>query len=88
MFRVFLSNSSQKGYDRTEPKIKARLDELFEILTFKPVPADLFDVTKVSGSESNYRVRITHIRVVYSIRWHENEIRIHDIDKKKDRTYR
>lgn len=59
------------------------VDDLIE----NPVPNQKYDVTKLTGSESNYRIRIGRYRILYCVKWNEKEIKVFDIDQKKDHTY-
>lgn len=87
-FRVLLSHKAEKNYENSEPKIKSRLTDLIDELEENPVPSKTHDVTKVSGSESNYRVRIINYRILYSVNWEQKEVKIFDIDRRKGRTYK
>jgi mRNA interferase RelE/StbE len=87
-FEVFLSNNAEKGLGKSGSFMKKRLQEALDELENNPVPIQKFDVTKLSGSESNYRIRIGQYRILYSIKWNEKQIHIFDIDKRKDRTYK
>jgi len=86
-FKVFLSNNAEKGLRNAELKIKALLKEAIDFLEINPVPVQEFDVTKISGSESNYRIRISGYRILYTVKWNEKEIEVFDIDKRKGRSY-
>ena len=87
IFKIFLSNNAEKGLRNAEPKIKARLKEAIDFLEINPVPVQEFDVTKISGSESNYRIRISSYRILYTVKWNEKEVEVFDIDKRKGRSY-
>ncbi len=54
LFEVVLGNKASKQLDSLEPKLTSRLKQLFEILEQIPVPARLYDLKKIAGSESNY----------------------------------
>ncbi|MBN2067090.1 MAG: type II toxin-antitoxin system RelE/ParE family toxin, partial [Candidatus Diapherotrites archaeon] len=53
-----------------------------------PVPAEEFNVAKLSGSKGTYRVRIQRIRVIYDVCWKEKRIEILKVEKRKERTYK
>ena len=86
-FNVFFSHRADKGYKKADSRTKEKLKGLFETLSENPVPVKYHDVTKISGSESNYRVRLADYRVIYTVFWTEKLIKMHDIGKRKDRTY-
>lgn len=87
-FAVFLSRSSEKNLDRVEPKIRERIKAAIDELKINPVPAQKYDVTKISGSDSNYRIRIGRYRILYSVGWAEKQVKIYDIDRRSDSTYK
>ena len=87
IFKIFLSNNAEKGLRNAEPKIKARLKEAIDFLEINPVPVQEFDVTKISESESNYRIRISSYRILYTVKWNEKEVEVFDIDKRRGRSY-
>lgn len=68
--------------------MKERLRQALDTLGENPVPVKQLDVTKLSGSESNYRIRIGSYRILYSVQWTEKKLWVFDIDKRKDRTYK
>ena len=87
-FEVLLSNKAEKGLSKADYKIKSRLIEVLDTLETDPVPSKKFDVTKLSGSKSNYRIKIIPYRILYSINWESKQINVYDIDRRKDRTYK
>jgi len=87
-FNVILSNKAEKGLVKSDPKIKPKLMQAIDELETNPVPSDNYNVTKVTGSRSNYRIKIIPYRILYTIVWEIKEIRVYDIDRKKDRTYK
>ena len=50
--------------------------ELTLVLENEPVPAKIYDVAKLEGLESGYRVRIGGIRVTYRVLWQTDQILI------------
>jgi len=86
-FSIFLSNRAEKGLRKAEPKLRERMQQLIEEMQINPAPKEKYDITKLAGSESNYRIRIGKYRVLYSILWKEKQIKIFDIDRRKERTY-
>lgn len=86
-FLVILSNKAEKGLKNSKSKIYPRLKEALDELEVNPIQKEKFDVTKISGSVSNYRIRIGKYRILYSINWEEKQIKVFDIDKRSDSTY-
>ena len=87
-FKVIVPRRPEKSLDRIEEKYRTRIIQALEYLRQNPVPVKEFDVTKISGSESNYRIRITGFRILYGVNWNEKEITVYDIDTRKGRTYK
>ena len=86
-FKVFLSNNAEKGLRDAQPKPRMRMKEAIELLKTNPVPTQYFDVTKISGSSSNYRIRIGQYRILYIVLWQEKIIKVFDIDRRDENTY-
>ncbi len=87
-FTVYLSRSSEKNLGEIQQKIRERIKGAIEELKTNPVPAQKYDVTKITGSESNYRIRIGRYRLLYSVGWNEKQIKIYDIGRRSDSTYK
>ncbi len=87
-FSVFLSRRARKGLERAPKPYKSRLVPFIETLRTNPVPKDGYDVTKLSGSDSTYRGRLGPYRVLYRVGWTEKQVKVLDVDLKKDRTYK
>ncbi|MEK6942425.1 MAG: hypothetical protein AABW85_06215 [archaeon] len=87
-FTIKAPKKIRKQIEPLDSKMKQRLDELFLVLKENPVPADLYDVEKISGSDYTYRIRLTQIRVIYDVLWKEKEIWPLKIERRKDRTYK
>lgn len=88
MFQIFLSNNSKKFLKKCDNKIRERLNKLFEVLKEEPVPAKLFDLTKIEGSTHSYRIRLSSHRVTYFISWDKKEINIMNIERRDESTYK
>lgn len=74
MFKVLLSSRAKKELDNFEEKYRNRIARLFEILSFDPVPAKLFDVRKLEGADDAFRIRIGRIRIVYAVVWQNKDV--------------
>ncbi len=89
MFEIFFGNNrAKKDYEKLDERIRARINELCEVLKEVPVPFKLYDVRKVAGEENVFRIRIGKYRVVYKVVEAENKIRILEIELKDDETYK
>lgn len=59
---------------------RKRVRELLIVLESEPVPAKLYDVRKMEGSISDYRIRIGDIRVMYYVIWDQAQIEVMKIE--------
>lgn len=87
-FVVFLSRSSEKNIGMIQPKIREKIKAVLDVLKANPVPAKEYDLTKISGSDSNYRIRLGRYRILYTVNWNEKQVKVFDIDRKSDSTYK
>ncbi len=87
-FYVELNRRAEKEYSKLEPKLKEKVKEAIEILSKNPVPVHDFDVEKLSGSDSEYRIRIQTHRIKYLVEWMNKKVTMYGIERKKDRTYK
>jgi mRNA interferase RelE/StbE len=87
LFDTRLSNKAEKQIRLLPPEIRNRVFELFRALENDPVPASVFDVTKLSGRVDSYRIRLSSFRVVYVVFWKERFIRIVKVERRSDSTY-
>jgi len=88
LFDVATTKKAKKFIDRADERLRQQLLKLIAILKFEPVPATHYDVEKLRGSESNYRIRFQGIRVLYYVNWKEKRIGLLKIEKRRDRTYK
>ncbi len=70
---------AEKSYRKMPEFYRRRIFELGKVLAVKPVPVRDYDITKLSGMEDTYRVRIGDIRVSYVVFWQAQEIHIFEI---------
>ena len=87
-FTIKTPKKIRKQIEALDSKMKQRVNELFLALKENPVPVDLYNVEKISGSDHTYRVRLGNIRVIYDVLWKEKEIWPLKIERRKDRTYK
>lgn len=65
-YRVELTRSAKKEFDRLAGNIQERCLEAFGFLASNPF-SEVLNVKKLRGSEPLYRVRIGDYRIVYEI---------------------
>ena len=55
---------------------RKRIYELIETLKMDPIPSALYYLAKMEGGESEYRIRIGDIRIVYKVYKEEETVEI------------
>jgi len=67
MFEVHLTNKAEKVFvSLTDPKLKRRVEEAIDGLFHTYFPKG-YDVKKLKGVKSKYRLRIGDYRIIYSV---------------------
>ena len=79
MFSLVFSNQSEKFLKNCDKSLKDRIFKKFKELKIEPVP---HNAVSIVGEERTFRIRIGDYRVLYEIKWEENEILIAVIDKR------
>ena len=87
-YTVELTHKADKQFTKLEPEMKTRIQEAIDALHENPAPINQFDVTKITGSLSDYRIRIGDYRIQYTVNWKEKHVSVYDVDRKKDRSYK
>lgn len=87
-FELKPSKRIKRQIEKVDRSIKLKLFDLFLKLKEKPVPAEEFNVVKISGSKNTYRIRIQKVRVLYDVYWKEKRIELLKVEKRKARTYK
>jgi len=88
LFEVRFSNQAEKAINKSDPKLKKRLKELFERLKQNPVPAREHDLRKVAGEKDTYRIRLSRFRTTYTVYWEQKLIRVTKVKRRKESTYK
>lgn len=88
MFKLFFTGISKKALKNLDKKIKKRVDKALLDLETYPLPVNEYDIKRVSGRISTWRIRISKYRIVYEIDWKNSEVNVLKIEKKDDETYR
>jgi len=63
--------------------VKGQIRDALKVLKIDPVPVTGFDVKKLQGYDSVYRIRVGNLRIVYSVDWIGKIISIHYIGSRK-----
>ena len=87
-YTVELTRKADKQFTKLETKMKEWVKEAIDALFENPAPVNQFDVTKITGSQSDYRIRVGDYRIQYTVNWKEKQVQVYDIDRKKDRSYK
>jgi mRNA interferase RelE/StbE len=88
LFEVKFSNKAEKAINKSNPKLRKRLKELFEKLMQNPVPAREYDLRKIAGEEDTYRIRLSRYRATYTVYWEQKTIRVTKVKRRKESTYK
>ncbi|MEM2786618.1 MAG: type II toxin-antitoxin system RelE/ParE family toxin [Candidatus Nitrosotenuis sp.] len=83
MFEVNAKISVLKFIKKTDSKTKQRLKDIIITLKDNPVPVRVYDVAKLKGFDSMYRLRIGSLRLVYEVFWVDKKIIIHKIEPRE-----
>lgn len=87
MFEVFLSNNAAKVLRNMGEKLLGKIRVALERLENTPLPVKEYDLKKITGAENFYRIRLSGIRIVYSVDWNDKKINVLKIEKRGDSTY-
>ncbi|MDE1827188.1 MAG: type II toxin-antitoxin system RelE/ParE family toxin [Thaumarchaeota archaeon] len=66
-----------------DSKRKEKLKDILITLKENPVPVRIYDVAKLKGYDSIYRIRIGSLRLVYEVSWFDKKITIHKVEKRE-----
>lgn len=83
MFEVNAKKSVLKVITGLDSKRKKKLKEILATLKDNPIPIRIYDVAKLKGYDSIYRIRIGNLRLVYEICWSDKKITIHKIEPRE-----
>ena len=64
MFEINAKKSVLKVINKLESKRKEKLKEILLTLKDNPVPVRIYDVAKLNGYDSIYRIRIGNLRLL------------------------
>ncbi len=87
LFSVLLTNRAKKQLIRLKPSLRSRVEELFEALEIRPVPAGEYDLKKIKGEADTYRIRISSYRIAYKVYWDRKAIGVAKIERRSETTY-
>ena len=79
MFSLSFSNQSEKFRKKCDKGLKKRILEKIKNLRIEPVP---HNAVSVVGEERTFRIRIGDYRILYEVKWDNQEILIAIIDKR------
>ena len=83
LFALRVKRKQLKKIEGFSETLRAQIREALEVLKGDPVPVRGFDVVKLRGYDSVYRIRVGGVRVVYSVEWGEKTVSIHFIGSRK-----
>ena len=83
MFTLRVKRKQLRKIEGLPETTRAQVREALSVLKSDPVPVKGFDVRKLEGYDSVYRIRVGDIRLVYSVGWSEKTVSIHYIGSRK-----
>jgi len=83
LFEVNAKKSVLKATSKLDSKRKEKLKDILVTLKENPVPVRIYDVAKLKGYDSIYRIRIGSLRLVYEISWSDKKITIHKVEERE-----
>ena len=83
MFEVNAKNSVLKFIKKADSKTRQRLKDVIITLKDNPVPVRIYDVAKLKGFDSTYRLMIGSLRLVYEVFWADKKIILHKIEPRE-----
>ena len=84
MIEINTKKSVLKFINKIDSKTKGRLKDIVFILKDNPFPVRVYDVAKLKGYDSTYRIRIGNLRLVYEVFWADKKITIHKIESREN----
>jgi mRNA interferase RelE/StbE len=79
LYRVVLSKRARKGLEKAPDYVRKRSIEALDALQESFAPVKLFDVKRLKGYESVFRIRIGDWRIIYEFHKKEAMIAIFEI---------
>jgi mRNA interferase RelE/StbE len=67
MFEIFLTHRAEKALKSLDVKIKRRIETALDDLAYTYFPKK-YDIKKLKGVKSTYRIRIMNYRIIYALR--------------------
>ena len=67
VYEVLLHRSVLKSLKSAPENVREKFEKLVEELRSNPIPSEKFDIKKLKGRESTFRVRLGDYRVIYEI---------------------
>ena len=83
MFALRVKRRQLRKIEGLPETTRGQIREALRVLKNDPVPVDGFDVRKLDGYDSVYRIRVGDFRLVYSVEWGEKTISIHYVGSRK-----
>jgi len=88
LFEIISPKKIETRLSKLSSKIKPKFLDLLITLKSEPVPSSKYNIKKISGSESSYRIRIQSMHLIYEVIWKNKKIILLKIDKRKNRAYK
>lgn len=82
MFEIFLTHRAEKALKSLDVKVKGRIETALDDLAYTYFPKK-YDIKKLKGVKSTYRIRIMNYRIIYSVDFKKSNIFVSSITQRK-----
>lgn len=82
MFEIFLTHRAEKALKSLDVKVKRRIEAALDDLAYTYFPKK-YDIKKLKGVKSTYRIRIMNYRIIYMVDFKESSIFVSSITQRK-----
>lgn len=83
MFRLRIKRKQLRVIENLSEPVKGHIRDALNVLKVDPVPVKSYDIKKIQGYDSVYRIRVGKSRILYSVDWAEKIISIHYVGSRK-----
>ena len=82
MFEIFLTHRAEKALKSLDVKVKRRIETVLDDLAYTYFPKK-YDIKKLKGVKSTYRIRIMNYRIIYAVDFEKSSIFVSSITQRK-----
>ena len=82
MFEIFLTNRAERAIKSVDARMKRRIETALDDLAYTYFPKK-YDIRKLKGVKSIYRIRIGNYRIIYTVDFKKSHILVSSIIQRK-----